>query len=408
MEERRKIWAHKLKNRDVVLFGAGAYAKQFYQEFHHVYSIVECVTNCKEETLFSPDEKTKLEIHRPDVLKERGNIFIVVCVRQSHDILEQLRAMGYRYGEDFLESDILRLMLSEKKIAVFYGVCYIRAIYTCLMESVQFKQEFDAMYWLDYMGMDAGQEQLFFLMLGLCDLFVCNAFISEQAQRRNGIYTERLSSKCRIISIPILIFNGYYPCRPGEIGKDNPYSVVSCTSPFAPFITPDREINRMLEEGINTKDILKRISDPGYYAHEFVVENYEKEMRKLEMAEALANISICDFLYERHGRERTFLNEKHISNIVVRELAQRILEKLEMTKDIPESVCAMRLLYTSEVPVYPAVIEALGLDAYRGTTRLFTFQGDRVLSFEEYVEVYADYCCSMKKYLELGFFKREV
>ncbi len=75
-----------------------------------------------------------------------------------------------------------------------------------------------------------------------------------------------------------------------------------------------------------------------------------------------------------------------------------------MNKDIPETVCGRRMLYTSRVPVHPCVREALGLETYRGKTVLFTFKGNVELSFEGYVERYMEYCLSMKRYVGLEYF----
>jgi UDP-2,3-diacylglucosamine pyrophosphatase LpxH len=403
-DERRKKWLEKLKKEQVIIFGAGNYARQFYKDFVGTFEFVDCITNKKEESSFRIDDKEVMEVHNPPELLKYKHPFVIVCVAQPQEILEQLRAMGYCYGGDFIESEMLRVILSEKKIAVFYGVCYIRAIYTCLLESDEFQTEYEAMYWLDYLRRDARQEQLFFLMLELCDLFVCNAFLSESARKKNDMYMGRLKKNCKVVSIPMLMFNGYYPCPTQYIGRDNEYSIVASNSPYAPFITPDREINRMIREGKNLAEIIKRVSSVDYYSRDYVRENYITEMRKLELAELLATVKITDFLYDRHGKERTFLNEKHVSNIVIWELAQRVLKELNMPQDVSESVCGKRLLYTSEVPLYPSVIDALDLDIYKGKTILFTFKGDMELTFEEYVEVYVDYCISMDKYKTMGFF----
>lgn len=404
MISKRKEYIELIRKKEIILFGAGECAVHFYRRFKDDLPMVGCVTNNRNERIFSADGKEIWPIYRVEEIDYSSGKFVIVCAKNYLPMEEQLKTMGMCYGVDYIDSETFEVLCSEKKIALFYGVCYSRAIYTCLQSSREFSLRYHSYYWMEYLKMDALQEELFSYMLEICDFYLYNAFFTPEKRRLNNAYLARLNKHCIIISIPVLVFNGYYPCESDQIGKDNMYNVTSCLSPYAPFLTPDRNINRMIEEKIGLSEILKRVSDEGFYQKDFIIKNYEKEMKKLELAEKIADIKICDFLYENHQKKRTFLNEKHISNIVIMELADRILEKLGLKRDINNSILKERLLYTSEVPVYPSVIKHLSLEIYRGTYTLYTFKGDIQLTFEQYVERYYEYCLMMRSCFKKGYF----
>ena len=404
MALKREEYIRSIRQKDIILFGAGNYAKRFYNMFKDELHIKGCITNNSQEKVFQVNGKEICPVLRPECLAGRREMFIILCAACHMPMGEQLRAMGFNPGADYIDSDMFQILYSGKKIALFYGVCYVRAIYTCLQHSEKFTSVYESFYWMEYLKMDALEDALFSCLLGMCDLFIYSAYLTPEKRRISSAYLSRLDQRCIPVSIPLLFFQGYYPCVSGLSGMDNRYSVVSNASPYAPFLTPDHNVNRMMEEGTGLAEIIKRAADPDFYQKEFVVGYYTREMRKLELAETAADIRICDYLYENHGKKRTFLNEKHISNPVIRELAHRVMDRLEMERDIGRKVLEERLLYTSEVPVYPSVIKHLSLDVYRGEYTLYTFKGDVRLTFEEYISRYYEYCVMMKRCFEYGYF----
>lgn len=404
MTPKRNDYIQSIRKKDIILFGAGDYAGRFYRKFKDVLHITGCITNNPRERVFIVDGEEIGPVFRPEHLTGGQERFVVVCAADHMSMEEQLKAMGLRPVADYMASDMVQTLFSEKKIALFYGVCYVRAICTCLRHSDEFTSQYESCYWMEYLKMDAAEEALFSCFLELCDLYVYNAFLTPEKRRLSLAYLSRLDKHCIPVSIPVLIFQGYYPCEAGRAGCDNCYSVVSNASPYAPFLTADHYINGMIAEGKSLAEIIKRAADPDLYQKEFVTGYYAREMRKLELAQAAADIRICDYLYKNHGKKRTFLNEKHISNPVIRELAHRVMDRLGMKRDISREILGERLLYTSEVPVYPSVIAHLSLEVYRGEYTLYTFKGDVRLTFEEYIRRYYEYCMMMKQCFEYGYF----
>ena len=164
----------------------------------------------------------------------------------------------------------------------------------------------------------------------------------------------------------------------------------------------------MLDEGRSTSEILEVISDENYYSEEWLVKNRTVQERRMKFEEAFADIKIKDFLIREHGRKRLFLNEKHVSNVVLLEFARRLLSVIGFPDDLPErEILVMQLLNTTEVPLYPSVIKNMNLSAYAEPQYdVFTFDGRRKVGFEEYVSLSCDFCGNMKRYMEMGLFPK--
>lgn len=403
MRRSRTEWLDAVRQKGIILFGAGAFAKNFYRDFKDELHIRYCISNDDGQNVFCVDGREICPVYRVEKAVCDEHRFIILCAQKHEEMEKQLSAYGLRYGIDYMDSGLFRALVSNKKIAVFYGVCYMRALYHCLVESPFFTDIYDSYYWLSYRTKSVVGQEIFRLLLGMADLYVCHEAVTAE----NQVYFSLLKQDCRVIRIPLVIFNGYHPKTEERMGEDNIYSIVSSNTYFGPFITPDDAVNRCIRENRKLSEIIKLISDVDYYDKAFLEQNYRREIRKTEIAEAAADIQISDYLLANHGKKRLFLNEKHISNCVIIELAKRVLEALELPRELPEGeLSERRLLYTTEVPVYPSVIAKLSLDVY-GTNpkyRMFTFGREINVTFEEYIERYYEYCMMMKTCMEEGYF----
>lgn len=403
MRRSRTEWLDAVRQKGIVLFGAGAFAKNFYRDFKDELHIRYCISNDDGQNVFCVDGREICPVYRVEKAVCDEHRFIILCAQKHEEMEKQLSAYGLRYGIDYMDSGLIRALVSNKKIAVFYGVCYMRALHHCLVESSFFTDIYDSYYWLSYRTRGVVGQEIFRLLLGMADLYVCHEAVTAE----NQAYFSLLKQDCRVIRIPVVIFNGYHPKTEERMGEDNIYSIVTSNTYFGPFITPDDAVNRCIRENRKLSEIINLISDVDYYDKDFLEQNYRREIRKTEIAEAAADIKISDYLLANHGKKRLFLNEKHISNCVIIELAKRVLEALELHRELPEEkLSERRLLYTTEVPVYPSVIAKLSLDVY-GTNpkyRMFTFGREIDVTFEEYIERYYEYCMMMKTCMEEGYF----
>ncbi len=399
----------QLTKMEIILFGAGNYAKAFYRDFSEQLNIKYCISNDKNEEIFCIDGQEICPVLRVDSVNLTDRQMIILCAESFQEMEVQLRDMGYRNGVDYLNSNIVRLLLSNKKLALFYGVCYMRAIYNCIIKSKKFCEKYEAFYWLDYRKMEPQEYEFFSFLLPLCDLFLYNVFVSFDKLQRSQAYLHRLSKECRIIRVPLITFNGYHPRTEGTTGEENPYQITSIKTYYGTFMVPDCNVNRLILEGKSCSEIVKILGDIDFYSKSWLEENFQKEIKKLRLAERLADIKFVDFLLEKHKKERLFLNETHISNLVIIELAKKVLDFIAFENKLPEEwLKKEQLLYTTEIPIYPSVIEHLDLEIYKNNPkyRLFTFENEIDMSFEEYLERYYEYCICTKRWIEEGYYPR--
>ena len=405
----RKEYIIKFKTADIVLFGAGQYARDLYRDYADIINITYCISNNPGESAFVVDDREICPVYRVDegLRNAKNNTYIICASASSNMMEEQLWCMGYIPGQDFCSSEIFRLIISEKKIAVSYGVCYMRAIHDCLAKSRIFSGEYEIFYSLSYMKRSAYEDFLLKFLVGICDLYIYNSVLSPNERMKQEELLSHLSEKAIKISIPTIISNAFYPQSGVQGSGDNPYGIVSSKTFWGTFTGADYNINSMLGTGRSTDDILEIISRPDYYDHVWLNENWKREIVSVKIAESLADINISDYIIENKGRKRLFIDANHISEEVILEISGRILSKLGIQDDVPrEELSRIQLINASEVPIYPSVIDGLELSVYHGNPeyRLFLFNREKRVTFEEYVRLYCDFCGNMMRYMDMGYF----
>lgn len=148
MKECRTEWVEAARRKDIVLFGAGAFAQKFYRDFKDELHIQYCISNDERQNIFCMDGREICPVYRVEKAIQNEDRFIILCAEKHEEMEKQLSTYGLKYGIDFMDSGLFYVLQSNKKIAVFYGVCYMRALYHCLMESSAFTDIYDSYYWV--------------------------------------------------------------------------------------------------------------------------------------------------------------------------------------------------------------------------------------------------------------------
>lgn len=82
-------------------------------------------------------------------------------------------------------------------------------------------------------------------------------------------------------------------------------------------------------------------------------------MEKIIQSEEKWDIKISDYILDNYKTEKIFFDTRHPTNFVLEEIVRRLLDFLEMNASIEH---ADDEISEEEVPVYPCVKKALGLE----------------------------------------------
>lgn len=403
----REAFVQLIAKKKIILFGAGNYAQKFYNDFKDVLIISFCISNDPMQTAFIVDEKEVCPISRVVDYEKNENEYLILCAADTSKMKKQMSDMGYLYGKDYIDSEFFRILRSHKSIVLCYGVCYIRAIRNCLEQSAGFKAKYASWFFLDYLQRDVIDELFLHTLLQNCDVFIYNVFLSKEGARQNKIFKKLINKNCITIRVPVFTFQGFYPKYLGNSIYKRSYSVSPLQGGYSPFTNVDPNINELICQRKSVREIKHIISNIDFYEKEDLKLNLKKECKKLELTEKETDINIYPFIEKNIRKKRLFLNESHLSNEVIIEMARQILKHLELPDDLERKKLLNEvLLYTSEVPIYPSVIHHLDLTLYQDKPKykLFTFKGYQEVTFDEYIERYVEFCSTMKAYMEQGVF----
>ena len=400
---------NKIMACDIMLFGAAERTRQFYGRHKRVLNIVSCISNNEKELKCTFDDGSYLPVIRPSYAfaEKKNNVYIIICVDNDAEIEKQLMSYGMTAGDHFIHYELFDLLMTNKKIAILYGVCYMRPICGCLKKSSEFSREYEVFYWLSYRKMTEVEYGIFLCLLKICDLYIYNPSISRHERALEEAYLSNLPDRCMRVKLPSVGAEAYHPQAIKPEHAERRYNVVEAQSAYGPFTCQDWYINQMIDEGKKLAEIKKTIKDENFLAPDYVRENYEVQIRMVELQESASDIKICDYLINNHKRKRLFLDGSHIANAPICEIANRLLDRLGYAPvEYAEEMDAV-LIYASEVPIYPSVTKGLQLSVYETEEpiyNLFTFRGYQKVTFDEYIEQYYDYCTHIKSYMERGYF----
>lgn len=85
----------EIRDRKICVFGTGRFADKFVDMYHHDYSIIAAVDNdeTKQGTIWKG-----MQVCAPEILCENKDWYVMVCVKDSLQIMEQLRLLGVEHS----------------------------------------------------------------------------------------------------------------------------------------------------------------------------------------------------------------------------------------------------------------------------------------------------------------------
>lgn len=328
--------------------------------------------------------------------------YIIICGPIAFRTIEiQLNNEGFRMYQDFVESHIASAIFENKKIALFYGQCVLRDIFQCLKKVPAFEKEYMSIWTQTSKHQAVIGNRVLYYTKELCDLYVYTPKILD----RDSIYNisrEELPKDCQAVSVSNLIVSLYWPQIVPDIETFNewyihPYNAKRDLDFYHTLYRwEDRNINRMVSEGMMTEEIVKILSDENFYSEKQVNKTKKVSLKLISIAEKGVDIAVGDFIEDNYRSIRLYQNYIHSNKIVVWEYVRRLLNQIgvstsevaQLEKESPEHIHE-----GGDVPIYPSVAKCLNLEFIDKKTIYEVMTGKEIvyMTFGEYIEHYAEY-----------------
>ena len=289
---------------------------------------------------------------------------------------------------------------SGKKCAILFGNCQKVTLQSILLNHLKFRSEYffvtlPAVYTYGYNGAIAD------LLYGSGGAFLklCDLFISQHVKGNNRFHpliatkniAEKFNENTKIIWIPNVYFDGYFPQFTHVIGSD-----------LAPFIHRDKYVDEIMERSEMNPDvekILDQIQDENFIPPAEIRRHVDNSLAELKTREWTCDIKMADYIETNFQPQQIFFSPNHPVPLVVFELAKRILrfigiqsENFVELKNMLDDENRKWALLGQDIPIYSAVKKCLGIEKvyteYYANLNSWKFRGN----FRDYMRQYILKC----------------
>lgn len=381
----------------MILFGTGGMAKKFISDFQE--KIEFCLDNNPDKegqylenipvyctnTIFSSKNFDKKNL--------REQYFIIVASSFYQEIKVQLKKMGLNEIENFIPVNIFEAMVEnternrgqKKKLALLFGNCHM-----CIIKEYLEKSSFM-------------QEYVIYPLPAICDieegyieenvLKKVDLIIYQQVKKENK-FGEYLSSNYILAQLKndarrISISNTYgfglalFP----QSSMNLKYKATD-EDKYGWFPYEDKNIDRWMKKNLSIDEMLYYIKDENFYSDKEIIENYNENVKKYQQKEKNCDIKIMDYIEENIRFNKLFYDPEHPSNIVLKEIAKRILQYLNLSTSISE---INRSLEYFEINIYASVKKVLQLHFQEEELRKNSDKKTKKMDLKGYVEDYVSW-----------------
>lgn len=404
----KELIKSRLKSKDIVLWGYDEKAKEFYYNYKEIYRIKKCVTEKIKHPFWFDDEQT-IPIVEWEKYEGEEKDFIVIFSSPFVHIENQILASGMKIFEEYVDSSLVEVALSDKKIAIMAGNCQIATIGEFLSQLEIFKEEYMFFRFLSHKWKSRYSMKSLSYLKNICDLYICMRHEDDDIK---FFSKEELPEHCKILTLPSSISRLYWPqMKIGRKSAENEYFMKNImTYDHGPFEYGDVNINRLIEEGKSPDEIVAILSDENFYTKEEVEDHLEMAMRVLECEEYGCDVKYLSYIQENFQKNMLYKDMIHLQVSFIWWIVRQLLMCLQLDTSEAEEMERLQTdpksqeysVHCTEVPVYPSVAKHMGLEwCNKDTLYDVTFyNGRRKMTFEEYIRAYYDICSKMKQIFE--------
>lgn len=368
-----------MNSLNYILWGTGVDAERFYYQYHNIIKILYCVDN-----VHYGEEWHGIQVKHPNsIIKGEGKILVATELYYA-EIKKQLQKMGFLEYKDF---DFCFHI--NKKIVFINGNCHCRIIKSYL-ETVK---EFTDIYVFGSLPLLYEYKDYDERILEYCDLFLHQDIRKENSvgEKYSDEYMiQKLRADCVRCCIPnlyghpkALFYKNHKPNKKGRmIGRIG-----------NPFAYCEEIIDECMNQNQSIDIICERLN--GKIANkDEVLNQFQQDKEKLLEREENWDIKISDFIYQTIHQVQLFYDVGHPTNILLKEIANRILKFLNI--QVPISAELDDAVAQAEVPVYDDIRKILGIQWQTSYLRnkgkpYFVLSGAK-MDLREYIREYIWWC----------------
>lgn len=384
-------------------------AISFYQEYKERFHITACVTEQKQHPSFL-DVDEKIPIVDWEEYEGSGQDYVIICASPFVLIENQILASGLRVFEEYIDNNLVKAILSNKKIAIIAGTCQVSVISDFLKEVRCFTDEYQCFRFSSHHWASRWSIKSIGYLKNFCDVYIC---MKHEEDNIKFFSPEELPATCKIITIPYALSRLYWPqMKSGWKKALNEYYIHSSRPVVghSPFEYGDVNINRMIREGKTADEIVEELTSDNFYSEEQVQMHIDTVLRVLEYAEEGCDIKISQYVRENYRKEMLYRDMAHMSPSFIWEVIRQILYILQIKMSEKEQtqikenkvIVPIYDRHCTEVPVYPSVARRLGLEWWQEDMQydVHFYNGVKKLTFEEYIRAYYSICSKYKELME--------
>lgn len=408
------------KGEQIAIWGTGMYAKKVYMMESKNYEVV----------CFYDNDKTKWnqKIYGIPIKKwdNRHDIKIIIASSWWEEIVEQLSEDGLRMLDTVIPyhlvseqcmhyNDLRKIskwcydiqfsmqqLKGNRKAAVIYGNCQTLLLREILLLNRSFADQYFFIVIPAVCDYNAGEEarELWNTLLAhdefwsQIDLFLCQK-VNESNRFCRELATDniirKLSSNCQVVMLINIFFDGYFIQR-----TENKNNIMKEVHQSGLFPSGDRFVDELLKRGFSDDVILKQIQNRAFISPQIIEQAVRESLLELKDREKEVAVGISDYIELRYKERQLFYSPNHPINEVLIEYARRIIRYMGLTdQEIREDLVYLKAgcLKGQDTPIYPSVIEVLGIKDYDCQYYLNRYLEPKFLvGFEEYIRKYIEYC----------------
>lgn len=371
----KEIIEDYLTYRNIVLFGGSEECINFYKKYNKQIYIHKIFSDDGSEFVDEIDGRTvKVESFKKEKLEE--NDYIVIC-RQAKVRLDEkykaakdlIKKTGRVITKDFLRADVAEMILSKKKLWVWFGYCQLETLRNDVLSAIPQVTENYVMagfrYELNTTKKSYKYEDCVEL-LKLCDILMYVPLVVTQ-DKMDFTFDELAPLDAKRVTIPRIPFRGYYPWRNSNLETFHKFSVDGKL--HWPFAYEEKIIDDLVLAGKSDDEIYEELMREDLIAPEVIKKNLKLAFKFIEISESTTDIKMLDFIKENFKKRLVYRDGLHYQNFMYFEMARQMCKILnidceqeiaEVEKRISEK--GRQLIDYTEVPILPCVVKALELD----------------------------------------------